>query len=364
MSKHIRIIGIGIFFLFALFSFAFCEEETFTITTYYPSPYGSYNELTTYSNTYLAINGGSVGIGTTNPNPRRPGLGLPVPKLRVVKNDGVGGPAIEVQNTYTGGGDSAIDFIDNSGNVRGNIAYYAQRGSGDPARFVINQGWIGEITPLNTVLNENGGNVGIGTARPLGKLDIQGGADTDGANDPQAIAFSYRTGGYRHWIRTRHSAFPQNNNAFDFYTNTSYDPEASIGPGTGNVIGMTINNGNVGIGTPSPNFKLDVDGDINTSGDLRKDGGATVYAYPDYVFAPGYATLPLPELKKFIAHKKHLPNLPSTEEVKKEGVKIFEQNRLILEKLEEAYLYIIQLEERITKLETGLGSRNRNLQKP
>jgi len=42
-------------------------EETITITTYYPSPYGVYNELTTYSNTYLARTSGSVGIGTINP---------------------------------------------------------------------------------------------------------------------------------------------------------------------------------------------------------------------------------------------------------------------------------------------------------
>jgi len=49
--------------LFASIIFA----EDITITTYYPSPYGSYNELTTHSNTYLATTSGSVGIGTTNP---------------------------------------------------------------------------------------------------------------------------------------------------------------------------------------------------------------------------------------------------------------------------------------------------------
>jgi hypothetical protein len=42
-------------------------EETLNITTYYPSPYGSYNELRTYGNTYLATDSGNVGIGTTKP---------------------------------------------------------------------------------------------------------------------------------------------------------------------------------------------------------------------------------------------------------------------------------------------------------
>ena len=42
-------------------------EETITITTYYPAPYGSYAELSTTGNTYLATEGGRVGIGTMTP---------------------------------------------------------------------------------------------------------------------------------------------------------------------------------------------------------------------------------------------------------------------------------------------------------
>lgn len=51
----------------------YAQEESITITTYYPSPYGSYNELTTNEltttgNTYLATTSGTVGIGTTSPS--------------------------------------------------------------------------------------------------------------------------------------------------------------------------------------------------------------------------------------------------------------------------------------------------------
>lgn len=68
MFKHINIIGIVVFFIFVLFSLSFAEE-TMTITTYYPSPYGSYNQLTTTGNTYLATSSGSrVGIGTSSPS--------------------------------------------------------------------------------------------------------------------------------------------------------------------------------------------------------------------------------------------------------------------------------------------------------
>jgi hypothetical protein len=45
--------------------------------------------------------------------------------------------------------------------------------------------------------------------------------------------------------------------------------------------------------------------------------------------------------------------MPSTEEVRVDGVKLFEHNRLMLEKLEEAYLYILALEDRIAQLENA-----------
>ena len=48
MSKYINILGIAIFFIFVLFSSVFAEEESFTITTYYPSPYGVYKNLRLY----------------------------------------------------------------------------------------------------------------------------------------------------------------------------------------------------------------------------------------------------------------------------------------------------------------------------
>ena len=57
-------------FLFFLFMLTPCfaqTTETIEISTYYPAPYGSYAELTTTSNTSLATDTGSVGIGTTNP---------------------------------------------------------------------------------------------------------------------------------------------------------------------------------------------------------------------------------------------------------------------------------------------------------
>jgi hypothetical protein len=52
MNKHFKVIGMSIFFILGLLSlvfvsFASAQQEQLTITTYYPSPFGSYNELTT-----------------------------------------------------------------------------------------------------------------------------------------------------------------------------------------------------------------------------------------------------------------------------------------------------------------------------
>jgi len=44
------------------------ETEEITLTTYYPAPYGEYDELLASGNAYLAINSGRVGIGTDTPD--------------------------------------------------------------------------------------------------------------------------------------------------------------------------------------------------------------------------------------------------------------------------------------------------------
>jgi len=106
------------------------------------------------------------------------------------------------------------------------------------------------------------GKVGIATTSPLAMLDIQGGADSGGGNDPRSLALSYRNGGYRHWIRTRHNATLGSGNAIDFFVNNSTTAGGSSAPGTGSVLVMTLDSGKVGIGQPSPSAKLDVNGRI------------------------------------------------------------------------------------------------------
>jgi len=77
----------------------------------------------------------------------------------------------------------------------------------------------------------------------------------------------------------------------------------------------------------------------------------TLANIPDYVFDTNYELMPLADLKSYITTNHHLPNIPSAAEYGETGVDLGELNRLLLEKTEELTLYILQLEERLTKLE-------------
>ena len=115
---------------------------------------------------------------------------------------------------------------------------------------------------------------------------------------------------------------------------------------------VTIESGTgyVGIGTTDPGYRLDVNGDINVSGNIRK--GGTAYTHPDYVFEPDYELMSLEDLKEYVSEKKCLPNVISAEDVKRNNGYNMDQLLIqMLEKIEEQTLYIFQLEERIAELE-------------
>lgn len=75
-------------------------------------------------------------------------------------------------------------------------------------------------------------------------------------------------------------------------------------------------------------------------------------SWPDYVFADGYDLMPLEQLKKEINQHKHLPGIPSAEQIEEQGgIDLGAMQTKLVEKVEELTLYIIQLKEQNDKLQ-------------
>ena len=71
--------------------------------------------------------------------------------------------------------------------------------------------------------------------------------------------------------------------------------------------------------------------------------------WPDYVFAKDYKLMPLQNLKKYVFENNHLPEVPAAEEMK-DGIEVGKMNKMLMQKVEELTLYIIQLNEEVQEL--------------
>jgi hypothetical protein len=181
----------------------------------------------------------------------------------------------------------------------------------------------------NLSLMPTGGNgkVGINTTAPASKLQIGSVGNSNYGGDD--IAFGNGTNA---------SALYQNNAQSWWYSTTNI----VLMPGGGN--------GNVGIGTLSPTYKLSVLGNIRATEVVVETGWA------DYVFDKKYNRLPLVAVEKYINQNNHLPNIPSAYEIQSNGLKVGEMQTKMMEKIEELTLYLIEANKRIEKLEKQTAS--------
>lgn len=132
-----------------------------------------------------------------------------------------------------------------------------------------------------------------------------------------------------------------------------FKPWATCNTNPGNYKLFLADNGNIGIGTNAPQAKLTVDGNICAKEVRVSLSGSP--CWPDYVFANDYDLMKISDLKKYIQANSHLPGIPSAAEVEGYGVELGATTELLLQKIEEMTLYIIQLEERIQQLENKKG---------
>lgn len=109
-------------------------------------------------------------------------------------------------------------------------------------------------------------------------------------------------------------------------------------------------NATVCIGTtvPATGYKLSVSGKVICT-ELKV---LLQSNWPDYVFAKDYSLMPLKQLEEYISVNSHLPGVPSASEISEsDGLAVGEMQTVLLKKLEEANLYILQLHKRVEELE-------------
>lgn len=75
-----------------------------------------------------------------------------------------------------------------------------------------------------------------------------------------------------------------------------------------------------------------------------------VASWPDYVFASDYKLMNLQTLEENIRQNNHLPGIPSAKQIEKEGLNLGEMQKLLLQKIEELTLYLIEQDKVINQL--------------
>lgn len=201
-----------------------------------------------------------------------------------------------------------------------------------------------------TILNSNG-NVGIDETSPLEKLHVNGSIR---GNQSGAVRFSSgngtidigaKTGSFGNIDTDRNSFLFNKKIIVDGGTFSSYDEALTLQ--SAGTTGITIlTNGNVGIGTTLPanpnTYKLAVNGKI---GAKEVQVETTSGAWPDYVFESTYELMPLSSVASFIEANKHLPEVPSAKEIENKGHNLGEMDLILLKKVEELTLYMIELKK-------------------
>ncbi len=221
----------------------------------------------------------------------------------------------------------------------------------------------GSNPPLLMVKNLSPGGVGIGIDPPFGTLALKGTSGT--ALDMWATASE----GYNMQIRMidgehiRHIITDDPSSGVDAllivpgYDGTSNhrvkimgDLEttgnAKIG-GTADIVGR-VKIGDVTI--PNSDYMLYVEKGILAERykcALKSDNTN----WSDYVFAKDYKLMSISALEKYVNKNHHLPNIPSAEQVYKDGIDLADMDAKLLEKIEELSLYVIQLQKQIRQLE-------------
>lgn len=219
------------------------------------------------------------------------------------------------------------------------------------------------------ILLETAGKVGIGTSTPNSILEMRGQPIFDGST---VLRITNGASSYGRSNLVITGRFQDSNDGWNFgsaarnsivfaqISGGSNQPSGEVSEekcsmqleGNSNSLGfmtrqngstpnmVMTQNGNIGIGTNYPDSRLSVNGNIRA-----KEIKVETSGWPDYVFNPGYELQSLLEVEKHIKEKGHLPGVPSAKQVEEKGLNIGEMNALLLKKIEELTLHVIDLKK-------------------
>ena len=217
--------------------------------------------------------------------------------------------------------------------------------------------------PLHIVTNGShrmivtaSGNVGIGTDTPTNRLAVKSdnarnGIDLINANEGATTSSEIRffKGTTQRWGLG--SDFSMNGGQ-DFYL---WD-HLAVRPDESNELGMVRlrvdSHGRVIIGDnlPAPEgYRLFVQEGILT--ERVKVAVHDELDWNDHVFNEDYALMPLTEVEQFVRESKHLPGVPSAQEMVSNGLDVAVMDAVLLKKIEELTLHLINVEKRTSQLE-------------
>jgi hypothetical protein len=199
----------------------------------------------------------------------------------------------------------------------------------------------------------NGGNVGIGTTTPGTKLHVYS-ENGSGATISQGTLSTstedwfepnYPTLSVIRYASAKGANIALGNQVDNFYLYGSHASFMIYNPSKKLIFRINADDGNVGIKTAKPQSELAVNGTITA-----KEVIVTTAGWADYVLKDDYKLMPLNELEQNIKKNGHLPDIPSAEDVKKNGVSVGEMQAKLLQKIEELTLHVIEQSKELRQL--------------
>lgn len=274
----------------------------------------------------VITNTGDFGLGTTSPNARLD----------------VDGDAVVNETLDVNGVTRVNDATSSTGPATGALQVTGGAGIGENLHAGNNISAGNDLSAGNNLDVSNdgviNGTLGVGTATPSAQLEVDGDAVITETLDVNGVTS----------ITDATGSTGLTDGALVVAGGAAVGENLNIGNDL-DVANNGVVNGTLGVGTDDipAGYQMAVDGNViceevrvQLSGD-----------WPDYVFAKDYPLPTLPEVEQQIAEQGHLPASPSAQEVAANGLKLSQMVTTQQKQIEELFLYMIELNKKIERLE-------------